>query len=89
MAEFWNLTRFGMQLCRELPAGEGELCQSAYSIITLAVRPVLSRAFCGRRGIMRHVRYQAAGGTGVGAVRPDGSVVTTPWPGFRGALRRA
>jgi 2,4-diketo-3-deoxy-L-fuconate hydrolase len=34
---------------------------------------------------MRLVRYQAAGGTGVGAVRPDGSVVTTPWPDF-GAL---
>ena len=34
---------------------------------------------------MRLVRYQAAGGTGMGAVRPDGSVVTTPWPDF-GAL---
>jgi len=34
---------------------------------------------------MRLVRYQAAGGTGIGAVRPDGSVVTTPWPDF-GAL---
>jgi 2-keto-4-pentenoate hydratase/2-oxohepta-3-ene-1,7-dioic acid hydratase in catechol pathway len=34
---------------------------------------------------MRLVRYQAARGTGVGAVRPDGSVVTTPWPDF-GAL---
>ena len=34
---------------------------------------------------MRLVRYQAAGSTGVGAVRPDGSVVTTPWPDF-GAL---
>jgi 2,4-diketo-3-deoxy-L-fuconate hydrolase len=34
---------------------------------------------------MRLVRYQAAGRTGVGAVRPDGSVVTTPWPDF-GAL---
>jgi 2,4-didehydro-3-deoxy-L-rhamnonate hydrolase len=34
---------------------------------------------------MRLVRYQAAGGSGVGAVRPDGSVVTTPWPDF-GAL---
>jgi 2-keto-4-pentenoate hydratase/2-oxohepta-3-ene-1,7-dioic acid hydratase in catechol pathway len=31
---------------------------------------------------MRLVRYQAAGSTGVGAVRPDGSVVTTPWPDF-------
>jgi 2-keto-4-pentenoate hydratase/2-oxohepta-3-ene-1,7-dioic acid hydratase in catechol pathway len=34
---------------------------------------------------MRLVRYQAAGWTGIGAVRPDGSVVTTPWPDF-GAL---
>jgi 2,4-diketo-3-deoxy-L-fuconate hydrolase len=34
---------------------------------------------------MRLVRYQAAGATGVGAVRPDGSVVTTPWRDF-GAL---
>jgi hypothetical protein len=34
---------------------------------------------------MRLVRYQAARRTGVGAVRPDGSVVTTPWPDF-GAL---
>jgi 2,4-diketo-3-deoxy-L-fuconate hydrolase len=34
---------------------------------------------------MRLVRYQAAGGTGIGVVRPDGSVVTTPWPDF-GAL---
>ena len=34
---------------------------------------------------MRLVRYQAAGGTGIGAVRADGSVVTTPWPDF-GAL---
>lgn len=34
---------------------------------------------------MRLVRYQAAGETGIGAVRPDGSVVTTPWPDF-GAL---
>lgn len=34
---------------------------------------------------MRLVRYQTAGGTGIGAVRPDGSVVTTPWPDF-GAL---
>ena len=34
---------------------------------------------------MRVVRYQAAGGTGIGAVRPDGSVVTMPWPDF-GAL---
>lgn len=34
---------------------------------------------------MRLVRYQAAGGIGIGAVRPDGSVVTTPWPDF-GAL---
>ena len=34
---------------------------------------------------MRLVRYQAAGGTGIGAVRPDGLVVTTPWPDF-GAL---
>jgi 2,4-diketo-3-deoxy-L-fuconate hydrolase len=34
---------------------------------------------------MRLVRYQAAGRTGVGAVRPDGAVVTTPWPDF-GAL---
>jgi 2-keto-4-pentenoate hydratase/2-oxohepta-3-ene-1,7-dioic acid hydratase in catechol pathway len=34
---------------------------------------------------MRLVRYQAAGGTGIGAVRPDRSVVTTPWPDF-GAL---
>ena len=31
---------------------------------------------------MRLVRYQAAGRTGIGAVRPDGSVVTTPWPDF-------
>lgn len=34
---------------------------------------------------MRLVRYQAAGGIGIGAVRPDGSVMTTPWPDF-GAL---
>lgn len=34
---------------------------------------------------MRLVRYQAAERTGVGAVRPDGSVVATPWPDF-GAL---
>jgi 2-keto-4-pentenoate hydratase/2-oxohepta-3-ene-1,7-dioic acid hydratase in catechol pathway len=34
---------------------------------------------------MRLVRYQAARRTGVGAVRPDGSVVPTPWPDF-GAL---
>ena len=33
---------------------------------------------------MRLVRYQAAG-AGVGAARPDGSLVTTPWPDF-GAL---
>jgi 2,4-diketo-3-deoxy-L-fuconate hydrolase len=31
---------------------------------------------------MRLVRYQAAGGTGVGAMQPDGSVVTTPWRDF-------
>src|ERR1700759_5074352 len=34
---------------------------------------------------MRLVGYQAAGRAGVGAMRPDGSVVTTPWPDF-GAL---
>ena len=45
----------------------------------------LSRACCDRIGTMRLVRYQAAGWTGIGAVRPDGSVVTTPWPDF-GAL---
>lgn len=74
----------GKRLHGERASGE-QLCRTAASIIRTAIRPVLSRTFCDRRGTMRLVRYQAAGGTGIGAVRPDGSVVTTPWPDF-GAL---